>query len=154
MNIAALNSLTLAISCPNCWTNLKWNIRKWLRIQIFRSSKISTFNDIYSFPCSHFLGSRPSPIQRQVKYVVWTGYPVAYWLRSAGFITYWQEEVLCYTALDARPTPPVAVFSAHFHRGNYAPIGRMPGCELLFIQIHIVFGEMIVWQWVICGKVC
>lgn len=36
----------------------------------------------------------------KVKYVVWTGYPVAYWLRSAGFITYWQEEVLCYTALD------------------------------------------------------
>ena len=37
----------------------------------------------------------------QVKYVVWTGYPVAYWLRSTGFITYWQEEVLCYTALEA-----------------------------------------------------
>ena len=38
----------------------------------------------------------------QVKYVVWTGYPVAYFLRSAGFITYWQEEVLGYTALAAR----------------------------------------------------
>ena len=46
------------------------------------------------------LPSLPTHPPLQVKYVVWTGYPVAYLLRSANLLTYWQEEVLCYTTLD------------------------------------------------------
>lgn len=35
-----------------------------------------------------------------VKYVIWSCYPLVYALRSFEIITPWQEEVLCYSALD------------------------------------------------------
>ncbi|CAJ1354098.1 unnamed protein product [Effrenium voratum] len=78
-------------------------IRPHLQVRILYTlstlSMISVFVKASRMPMEPLI-AKTGNFYLKVKYVVWSGYPVAYMLRSLGVLSAWQEEVLVYTSLD------------------------------------------------------
>lgn len=60
---------------------------------------MTTFVRAHRFPMEPAI-AKTGRFYLYVKYVIWSCYPLVFALRSCGIISPWQEEVLCYTALD------------------------------------------------------
>lgn len=95
--VFGLIGIQVDMAAEDAWISPHWQVR--IAFTLSTLCMLSTFVKAARLQAEAATAENCS-FYLKVKYVVWTGYPVAYLLRSANLLTYWQEEVLCYTTLD------------------------------------------------------
>ena len=81
----------------DAWIPPHWQVRFYYLTGC--SCLLTTYVRAHRFPIEPAI-AKTGRFYLNVKYVIWSCYPMIFALRSFGFISPWQEEVLCFTALD------------------------------------------------------
>lgn len=85
------------MSQEHTWIAPHWQVRCFYTLACM--CLLTTYVRAHRFPMEPAI-AKTGRFYLNVKYVIWSCYPLVYALRSFEIITPWQEEVLCYSALD------------------------------------------------------